>query len=45
MQPALNGGSQTLLRFLDRQDIGVEEKLVIVSITHTQIRSVLETVS
>lgn len=36
---------KSLLRFLEGRGFGVEEKLVIISITHTQIRSVLEAAS
>ena len=36
---------ESLLRFLEGWSISVEEKLVIISVTHTQIKSILEAVS
>lgn len=36
---------KTLLRFLKGWGISVEEKLVIISVTHAQIKSILKAVS
>lgn len=46
MQPALNGGSQKPIKISGGMGgIGVEEKLILISIAHSQIRLVLEVVS
>ena len=45
MQQLSMGAPKNLLRFLEGWGIGVEEKSVIISITHSQIRSFLEAVS